>query len=55
MQNAAEMKSEHQQEALPLQRVDVLNLQPAIVANQMVPITHRIEPKTGVPFSALND
>jgi hypothetical protein len=38
-----------------MQRVDVLDLQQAIVANQMVPIAHKLEPRSGIPFSALND
>ena len=50
-----EAKLEHAQETLRLQRVDVLDLQEAMLANQVVPIIHRSEPRIGVPFSALND
>jgi hypothetical protein len=55
VQSVAVRNLEQRQEELRLQRVDVLNLQEAIIANQMVPITHRNEPRTGIPFSALND
>jgi hypothetical protein len=55
LQTAAEAKPEQRQEALRLQAIDVLDLQQAIVANQLIPITHRSEPKNGIPFSALND
>jgi hypothetical protein len=48
-------RPEQPEETLQLQRVDVLDLQQAIVANQLIPITHRGEPGNGVPFSALND
>ena len=51
----SEMKSEQRHEARQLQRVDVLDLQQVIIANQMVPIVHKTGPGNGVPFSALND
>lgn len=38
-----------------LQRVDVVDLQQSMVANQLVPIIHKTEAGAGVPFSALND
>ena len=54
-QGASDKEPEQRPEALRLQRVDVLDLQQAIVANQLIPIIHRSEPGNGVPFSALND
>jgi hypothetical protein len=55
VQAASETKPESRQDTLRRQRVDVLDLQQAIVANQLIPITHRSELSSGVPFSALND
>jgi hypothetical protein len=55
VQAATNTKPEPPQDTLRQQRVDVLDLQQAIVANQLIPITHRNEPNGGVPFSALND
>ena len=51
----ADVKPEQRGEGLRLQRVDVLDLQQAIIANQLIPITHRSAPNNGIPFSALND
>ncbi len=55
VQSAADAKPKQRQETLRLHRVDVLDLQQVIVANQLIPITHRSEPNNGVPFSALSD
>jgi hypothetical protein len=54
-QSAADVKPERRREGLQVQRVDVLDLQQAIVANQVVLITYTNEPGSGIPFSALND
>jgi hypothetical protein len=52
---ATHTKPEPRQDALRRQRVTVLDLQQTIVANPLIPITHRTEVSGGVPFSALND
>jgi len=49
------MEPEERHEAVRLQRINVLDLQQTTSAVQVIPITYRIEPRSGVPFSALND